>query len=1312
MLKKAALCSTAIVGLVMPQQAGANNYAGYIAAHPHPAYVNIQPHMQARPVLLRGPSAPRGYAQRIAAPQLRRAPAQALPVLPANSHPRYPHTHAQPAPQNYAAPGPMTQPRAAVHRHIQAPQLRRAPLAVPLAAPGPINTHGVDTQRVKPNQETDILRARPSPSAFKISVDGQTVAGQGFDYEADQRATDKALEATDIQVKFDGLDVEPMLNVGLKNDAVSVALGEPVEFFAYSNYQAFISQAEIRVFSSLDSRDDVPMAILPVNKHGYAKLHAHPEMPEELFYQLRVYDPQGRFDETHPRSVKITDKYHSDPAVPGGQDATFASYGVDRTLRRNINIKGGAVTVYGRNVPAQHRPFVFGRAVPLDPDGNFVAQEILPFGDQAVTVAVVNGAHQGVNFKRNIHIKDTEFFYVAIGDITLGQRAAVGPANLSATTDEDFDDVVVNGRGAFYLKGKVKGEYLITAAMDTGEDRINRIFKNLDEKDPRQLLRRLDADRYYPVYGDDSYTEEGAPTQGKFYVRVDKDDNHIMWGNFATQITGTEYAQLDRGLYGAVADYNSDATTRFGERKTEATVFAADPGTIPGRDIFRGTGGSVYFLKRQDISIGSERVRIEIRDKVSGRVLQTQNLKPQEDYDIDYIQGRILLSDPLQSTVSDGQLVRDGGLSGHETYLVTRYEYTPGVTDIGGYTLGGRATQWVGNHLRVGVTAQNETTDTADQELYGVDALLRRSDNTYIKGEYAQSEGPGFGQTSSTDGGFIFDEVAAPGAAGAIAKAYRLEAAVDLKDLGAMFEDINARINAALEHKDEGFSGVGNIGAGELDRLSLGFEASVSPRTDISVQVDDVKSSRRGDTFAAYADIDHDFNAKWSAGVGVRYDERDDSQVAAGTLSPNRRDVNGSRTDASAEIRYDSGRDWTAKAFAQGTVQKDGARQGNSRAGIGADVQLNSRMSLAGEVSSGEGGLGANAQLSYQRSENSEFYLGYALSTGRSDTGYATERESLGNRGTLTAGSRTRFNDALSVYGEEQFSHGGRSRELTHTYGVDYAPNEKWTLGATIENGTIEDEIDGDFERTAFSVSASRASSGLRVASNLEGRFEEGFALGQSRDRTTWLMRNTVAFDAGRNWEMLGRVNFALSESDQTSFLNSDYVEGVVAAAYRPIHNDRINGLFKYTYFEDLSPAQQVNARGRNNLARQRSQILSADMAVDVSRKLTLGGKVGYRKGEVALDRAADNFIDSDAVLGVLRADYHVVSKWDLLLEGRVLSSELAEETKFGALAGAYRHVGDNLKVGGGYSFSKFSDDMTDFSNTSNGFFVNMIGKF
>ena len=1171
---------------------------------------------------------------------------------------------------------------------------------------------GVYSFDAQENTEGDILRHRTSASPFKISVDGQTVAGSGFDYEADQRINDVALASTNIQVRFDGLDVSPKLNVGLKNDAVSVSRNELMVFQSYSNYEAFIHRAEIRIFSAGQTINDRPIAVIPVDQAGIASSRV-PLDTDEIFYQLRVYDRHGRYDETQPKTVSLVDHPQLATGNKNFNAGVIGGYGVDRTLTRNIQIKGGAVTVNGDNVPRGYSPFIMGRPAPVDVEGKFVTQQILPFGDQEVDVRVLNHAQQGVNFRRNVHIKDTEFFYVALGDLTLGQRAAVGPADLTAASDEDFEDVVVNGRGAFYLKGKVKGKYLITAALDTGEARIKDIFRNLDDKDPRQLLRRLDADRFYPVYGDDSYTYEDAPTQGRFFVRVDKDDSHVQWGNFATQITGTEFAQLDRGLYGAIADYNSAGLTRFGERRTEATVFAADPGTLPGRDEFRGTGGSVYFLKQQDLSIGSERVRIEIRDKVSGLVLETRNLRPQEDYDIDYIQGRILLAEPLQSTVSDGQVVRSGNLSGNQAFLVARYEFTPNATDIDGFTLGGRATHWVNDNVRVGATAQNDKSGQADQELYGADLLLRKSDNTFVKLEYARTEGPGFGQSDSTDGGFIFDDIETPGASGLIAEAYRLETQIELAELNSMFEKIDTRLTALIEHSDEGFSGVGQIDSGEVDRVSLGLRTHLTPNSSLNVQYEEIESSRRGGTQAVYADVSHAFNQQWLAKIGVRHDDVDTAAQTA-NLSPNRTEFDGSRTDVSGEVTFSPSDRISLSAFAQETVDQDDTRSDNSRYGVGADVKVSDRLSLRGEISDGDGGLGAQAQATFKKDDNTEFYLGYALSTDRSDTGAFTEREGYRNAGILTAGGKSQLNDNLSIYAEEQYGFGDQGQQLTHSFGLKFAPDEKWTFGASVENGTIDDDINGSFERTAFSVSAGRVSNGLRVASQLEARFEDGVLNGSERDRTTWLSRNTVAFDANEDIEAIARLNFAISDADadDTSFLDADFVEGVVGLAYRPVHNDRLNALAKYTYFEDLAPAQQLSITGASNLARQRSQIVSVDGTYDVSPRLSLGGKFGWRQGEVALDRGSDDFVESDAYLGVARAEYHLIKRWEALAEARILKSDLADTEQFGALVGLYRHVGDNLKVGGGYSFSEFSDDLTDFDNESDGFFVNVVGKF
>lgn len=81
------------------------------------------------------------------------------------------------------------------------------------------------------------------------------------------------------------------------------------------------------------------------------------------------------------------------------------------------------------------------------------------------------------------------------------------------------------------------------------------------------------------------------------------------------------------------------------------------------------------------------------------------------------------------------------------------------------------------------------------------------------------------------------------------------------------------------------------------------------------------------------------------------------------------------------------------------------------------------------------------------------------------------------------------------------------------------------------------------------------------------------------------------------------------------------------------------------------------------------------------------------------------------------RVDWHVVKNWDALLEGRVMyqgnvGNSGEDAIRYGALAAIYRHVGDNLKIGGGYNFGSFDDNLTNISFDKQGLFVNAIAKF
>jgi hypothetical protein len=77
-----------------------------------------------------------------------------------------------------------------------------------------------------------------------------------------------------------------------------------------------------------------------------------------------------------------------------------------------------------------------------------------------------------------------------------------------------------------------------------------------------------------------------------------------------------------------------------------------------------------------------------------------------------------------------------------------------------------------------------------------------------------------------------------------------------------------------------------------------------------------------------------------------------------------------------------------------------------------------------------------------------------------------------------------------------------------------------------------------------------------------------------------------------------------------------------------------------------------------------------------------------------------------------LRADLHLVKEWDALVELRNLRATEAQDAKAGALLGIYRHLGKGVKVGVGYNFTQYSDDLTDLSYRSRGWFLNVLAAY
>ncbi|MDR0251628.1 MAG: TonB-dependent receptor, partial [Brucellaceae bacterium] len=989
---------------------------------------------------------------------------------------------------------------------------------------------------------------------------------------------------------------------------------------------------------------------------------------------------------------------------------------------RNIPVRGGSVTIYGRNVPEQHQVQAFGETIPVDREHAFVVQRILPPGNHDVDVAV-NGTskNSGLHFNRDINIPDNEWFYVALADLTVGKRT--GDKNIESVRPGEYDSVYTRGRLAFYLKGKIKGEYLLTAAADTAEDDLDQLFRNFGSKDPRRLLRRLDPDDYYPVYGDDSTMVEDAPTNGKFYVRLDRGDSHVMWGNFKTQITGTEFMRADRALYGGQAVYRSETSTSFGERNTEVTLYGAQPDTLPQREEFLATGGSAYFMKRQDIIEGSETLTIEVRDPITGRVIERRTLRAGEDYRFDYLQGVVILTRPLSTSTATSDPVRSGALGGNKIYLLAQYEFEPSASDVDGFSYGGRVQQWLSDKVRVGATGMNETTGTADQQAGGADIQLRHSETTFLEGEVAVSKGEGFGLNRSTDGGLTMSNTGPAGSRDRTATAWRVRGQVDLEDL----TDNGAKgiLGGYYENREAGFSSLYDQVLVDKQLWGLHADLELRERTKLKLTYDDFKDDDGQIKREGKSSISYELDEYWKLSFGVAYTEL----MSPTAIKSGKRGYDGSRLDGGVRVDYRASNDYLFYGFGQGTMSRSGDIDRNDRLGVGTEIKLTDKVGVTGEISYGTHGVGGLAGLTYDPNADDHYYIGYRLDPDRAFDLNRTYDLSGRDKGAIVGGVKRRIDDVASAYMENSYDMFGLRRSLTQTYGVVYTPDPVWTINAGFEAGRIHDNTlnsagfeNSDFDRYAPSLAVGYKDEEAGIDARMRGEVRIENSEDGTRDQNTYLLAGGVAWKTSEDWRALANFDAVISDSNSslTSVQNTDYVETSLGYAYRPVENDRLNALFKYTWLYDMPGNNQLISGSTRDMyaPAQRSHILSADFTYDLVPWLSVGGKYGFRIGEVKY-RIADNagaFLPywqrSSAHLGIVRADLHIVKEWDVLLEGRVMHQPEAKTTDFGALTAVYRHVGNNFKVGVGYNFGRFSDDLRDLTMDDRGVFLNMVGKF
>ncbi len=290
-----------------------------------------------------------------------------------------------------------------------------------------------------------------------------------------------------------------------------------------------------------------------------------------------------------------------------------------------------------------------------------------------------------------------------------GQRQAATDETLNADTHRQTE---LDDRVAVFAKGRLPFDTLMTVSYD-----------NTKDEDGRKLFQEDDPLKYYPIYGDETRQEYEAESRDKLYLKLERDDGFLMWGDFKTGLDQAKLTAYDRSFTGAQAQARTDwfDFDAFFSRNDQAQV----------KTEIQGQGISGYYnLPDRDLIENSEQVTIETRDRWHPeRVLKTQSMQRYSDYSMDYDRGRLLFKRPVPS--------KDQNLD--PVFIVVRYEVDG--RKAGNYNVyGGRAAVHdPSRRFELGATSIVEQALPENYTLQGADLTLRLQPWLTLRGEYAKS---------------------------------------------------------------------------------------------------------------------------------------------------------------------------------------------------------------------------------------------------------------------------------------------------------------------------------------------------------------------------------------------------------------------------------------------------------------------------------------------------------------------------------------------------------------------------------------------
>ena len=189
--------------------------------------------------------------------------------------------------------------------------------------------------------------------------------------------------------------------------------------------------------------------------------------------------------------------------------------------------------------------------------------------------------------------------------------------------------------------------------------------------------------------------------------------------------------------------------------------------------------------------------------------------------------------------------------------------------------------------------------------------------------------------------------------------------------------------------------------------------------------------------------------------------------------------------------------------------------------------------------------------------------------------------------------------------------------------------------------GKLRDSMTGaETDRKAAGIHVGYGLTKIQFSSAVEFRRDDA----QQPDLTSHhpdrgLFRNNFKYQLSPSWRLLGKLDYSISDSSLGDFFAGGYTEGVVGYAYRPVRNDRLNALVKYTYFYNVPTTDQLVIAANRDDFLQKSHIAALDLDYDLTANWSVGSKYAYRLGEASLDRVQPDFFNDTAQLAVFRMD-------------------------------------------------------------------------